>query len=289
MISTTKTFLHSLTAIINYKTLIITAISIVCTIICEYYNFTADLPLTLLGTAIVFPVVFSISSAYKRREDALASYATLKGCCVSIYIAVRNWVPVESKSLSLLLFKMEKNVGTYFSHQEPLEKIKAENEFYVICHRITTVISSHRNEALSASEITRLDNYLNKIIVEYEKMKNIALYRTPGSLRAYAVFFIYTFPIFYAPYFAHFMIQGHPGLGIMISILYSFIFVSLANIQDHLENPFDQIGEDDMKFNYGEFEAIITQINAVPGHNPDDEPKIHSNMDAEFTFQIKNT
>ena len=29
-------------------------------------------------------------------------------------------------------------------------------------------------------------------------------------------------------------------------ILYSFILVSLDNIQDHLENPFDKVGEDDI-------------------------------------------
>jgi predicted membrane chloride channel (bestrophin family) len=29
-------------------------------------------------------------------------------------------------------------------------------------------------------------------------------------------------------------------------VLYSFILVSLDNIQDHLENPFDEIGEDDI-------------------------------------------
>jgi hypothetical protein len=31
-------------------------------------------------------------------------------------------------------------------------------------------------------------------------------------------------------------------------ILYSFILVSLDNIQDHLENPFDEVGEDDVRF-----------------------------------------
>lgn len=29
-------------------------------------------------------------------------------------------------------------------------------------------------------------------------------------------------------------------------VLYSFILVSLDNIQDHLENPFDEVGEDDI-------------------------------------------
>jgi predicted membrane chloride channel (bestrophin family) len=35
-------------------------------------------------------------------------------------------------------------------------------------------------------------------------------------------------------------------------VLYSFILVSLDNIQDHLENPFDQIGEDDIQIDADE-------------------------------------
>jgi len=33
----------------------------------------------------------------------------------------------------------------------------------------------------------------------------------------------------------------------------SLILVSLDNIQDHLENPFDQIGEDDVAINAEKF------------------------------------
>jgi predicted membrane chloride channel (bestrophin family) len=39
-----------------------------------------------------------------------------------------------------------------------------------------------------------------------------------------------------------------PLLYYVIPVLYSFILVSLDNIQDHLENPFDDIGEDDIHF-----------------------------------------
>jgi hypothetical protein len=36
-------------------------------------------------------------------------------------------------------------------------------------------------------------------------------------------------------------------------ILFSVIFVALDNIQDHLENPFDQVGEDDVLINAEKF------------------------------------
>jgi len=40
-------------------------------------------------------------------------------------------------------------------------------------------------------------------------------------------------------------------------VLFTLILVGLANIQDHLENPFDQIGEDDVAINPEKFVASL--------------------------------
>jgi hypothetical protein len=42
-------------------------------------------------------------------------------------------------------------------------------------------------------------------------------------------------------------------LAYIMPVLLSVILVSLDNIQDHLENPFDQIGEDDVTINAEKF------------------------------------
>ena len=41
-------------------------------------------------------------------------------------------------------------------------------------------------------------------------------------------------------------------------VLYSFILVSLDNIQDHLEDPFDQVGEDDIDIDAEETTRLLT-------------------------------
>ena len=43
------------------------------------------------------------------------------------------------------------------------------------------------------------------------------------------------------------------GLEFVIPVLLTMILVSLDNIQVHLENPFDQVGEDDINFNVEKF------------------------------------
>jgi len=88
-------------------------------------------------------------------------------------------------------------------------------------------------------------------------MKVILQYRTPITLRAYSKIFIYSFPVIYGPYFAY-MAQGFSkGLGYLMPIIFSFILVSLDNIQDHLENPYDQIGEDDIKLDLAGFKHML--------------------------------
>jgi hypothetical protein len=47
-------------------------------------------------------------------------------------------------------------------------------------------------------------------------------------------------------------------------ILFALILVGLANIQDHLENPFDQIGEDDVAIDPDKFVASLDAQVAAP-------------------------
>ena len=84
--------LKSLWMILNFKTIIITLLSITSTWICIRYELTAEFPLTLVGIAIVFPIVFSINSAYTRRERALSYLADFHAHTIALYMAARDWV-----------------------------------------------------------------------------------------------------------------------------------------------------------------------------------------------------
>jgi hypothetical protein len=95
------------------------------------------------------------------------------------------------------------------------------------------------------------------MIIAFESIKHIYQYRTPRTLRAYSDFFILVLPVLYGPHFAELAKDYAPGLGYLMPILFSVIFVALDNIQDHLENPFDQIGEDDVAINAEKFVARL--------------------------------
>jgi hypothetical protein len=96
------------------------------------------------------------------------------------------------------------------------------------------------------------------MIIAFDNIKIIHTYRTPVTLRAYSKVFIYIFPILYGPYFASTFREYSANLEYVMPILYSFILVSLDNIRDHLEHPFDDVGEDDIRFDESD---IVTHMN----------------------------
>ena len=113
-----KKIFKSFSLIINYKTFIITALAVISTYTCFHFGLIAKFPDMLVGVAIVFPVVFSIGSAYTRRETALQRFADFKGHAVAIYFATRDWPPVKEKALPdrirKIIFEMMKLMREMF-------------------------------------------------------------------------------------------------------------------------------------------------------------------------------
>ena len=64
--------------VVDFKSLLIIALAVASTWGSIQLGLIAEFELALSGTAIVFPIVFSIGQAYKRREDALTQYGCLK-------------------------------------------------------------------------------------------------------------------------------------------------------------------------------------------------------------------
>ena len=89
--------LKRITLVVDRKSLVISLLAIGSMLLCRQFEIEADFPLTLISTAIVFPIVFSIGGAYKRRENALAEYGNIKAHGRAIYFAVRDWMPEENE------------------------------------------------------------------------------------------------------------------------------------------------------------------------------------------------
>jgi len=256
-----KRVIRSFSLIINYKTFIITALAVISTYLCFRFGLTAKFPDMLVGVAIVFPVVFSIGSAYTRRETALQRFADFKGHAVAIYYATRDWTTSKDHDLTIrvkqIIFDMMKLMREMFKTNHDPEWKKNETQMYQLFSQLSLLIMDLRNQGVQSSEISRVNQYVSKIIIAFDNMKIIHNYRTPITLRTYSKVFIYIFPIIYGPYFASTVGDYSASLEYVMPVLYSFILVSLDNIQDHLENPFDDVGEDDISIDAEETTQLL--------------------------------
>ena len=105
-----------------------------------------------------------------------------------------------------------------------------------------------------------------------ENAISIKVHRTPQTIRAYCELFIYIFPFYYAPTLIYnlgnvtasgFEIGSTFGgsevfdttsLVYALNVIISFILISLFNVQEQIENPFDGDGMDDIQLDNYELE-----------------------------------
>ena len=235
--------------IFDHQTAIVTALALISTYFCRRFNLAAEMPTGLIGVAIVFPIVFSINAAYRRREEALRYFASYKAHALALYYAHRDWVPEGSPDQAErgrdLIREALTATGRYFTAAEA-EREERFRELYQLFSQISASHEELRAVGVPANEISRANQYLRAMMIDLERMRNILLYRTPKSLRAYSWVFLNCFPILFSPYFAYLAAEYYVSLGYGVAALYSLVLVSLDNIQEDLENPFDKVGADDI-------------------------------------------
>jgi len=255
--SVIKNFLR----LLNRQTAIVILLSGVATYLCIRLNIVVELPTGLIGIAIVFPIVFSINAAYRRREEALRAFASLKAHLVVLFYAHRDWVPDKSSGhqerfkelVTNLLVSIRKSFVSGSEEEADFQQI------YKVFSQMSGSMEKLRAAHVSGSEISRANQYLRSMIIEYENMRNILVYRTPTALRSYSQVFLNAFPILFAPYFADLSDKYFFSLGFLVAAFYSLILVSLDNIQEELENPFDEVGVDDVNLRVAErYQKILT-------------------------------
>ncbi len=248
--------IESIHSIINRQTFITVALAIVSTAVCRNQGWFAEFPLTLMGTAVIFPIVFSIGGAYKRREAALDDYGAIKAHGRAVYFATRDWfddTDTELQDLGRdLLYDLLEGMRTMF--EQPVSEMEHnEREVYAAFSNLSIFINSLRDRGLPSGEASRCNQFLSKMMVSFEHIKHVYQYRTPMTLRAYSKLFISVLPVLYGPYFAAISQEYSRGFEYVMPVLLTVILVSLDNIQEHLENPFDQVGEDDLFINAEKF------------------------------------
>ena len=233
-------WLQAVTSIINAQTALIVLLSIISTWFCRRYDLYAELPLTLVGTAVIFPIVFSIGGAYSRREKALDDYGDIKAHGRALYFATRDWIDDTDEELQSelrgLLYRLLDDCRRLFS--SPVDAMpELEASVYTTFSDLSRFINGLRTRGLPSGEASRCNQFLSKMVISFEHVKHVYQYRTPRTLRAYSRVFIYALPVIYGPYFAAIALDYSSKLAYVMPVLLSVVLVSLENIQEHPRGP----------------------------------------------------
>ena len=231
--------------IINHRTWIALLISITTPYLCFTYNVNFDIDLTLISIAIIFPLVFTIRGSFRRREKALEHLSEFRATIMTIdyFFSSNETLTEEEKNEAYgLLLKISDSLMKQLSANstETADLDGNIRDVYDFLQNHIEAISGKRKE-----KIFRLMKDLHETI---ENVHAINIHRTPISLKAYCLIFIYIFPLIYAPAIINRVgPEQNVSITYFIVIFSQFILISLYNIQNQLEYPFDDKGLDDIK------------------------------------------
>ena len=231
--------------IINFRTLITLLLSVMVPIIAYEFEVVYNIDLTLMSIAIIFPLVFTIRGAFRRREKALEHLSRFRASLKTVesfFLASKMSDELKSESER----KIQELNDALFEHLNT--KSEDTQGFDNKLNAIFDFIKTNR-ESISGGTREKLFRFLRDVVESSDNLIAIHSHRTPISLKAYCLIFIYIFPVVYTPTIINKIgLENPTWLTFFIVVLSEFILISLYNIQDQMEYPFDDEGLDDIKF-----------------------------------------
>ena len=231
-------------AIINLKTGYVLALCMFITYLCFLFEFSYRLNITLFSIAVIFPLVFTIREAFRRRDSVIKLLSVFKSSLNATYYCFANndklsdqdkaFVSDQLESISVLFFNALRGNG-YDS-----EGVRSE------LNEVFEFLENHRS-AISNGTALKIIKFLKDVHESIENTVGLKMHGTPVSLRAYCLVFIYVFPLIFIPTLVQDIGTNPHWIVYSLAAVHGFILISLYNVQDAMENPFDQIGLDDIK------------------------------------------
>ncbi|MAV80873.1 MAG: hypothetical protein CBD12_000075 [Amoebophilaceae bacterium TMED152] len=207
------------------------------------FSITYNIDLTLISIAIIFPLVFTIRGAFRRREKAIEHLSLFRGSLKTVENIIRG-SKLEESDIKIsfdLITKCNKGLIDYLSDVVPTTKSHDDN-----IEELYSFLLSKR-DVIGGGTLQKVSRFLKDTYDSADNLVGIHTHRTPISLKAYCLIFVYIFPVIYTPTIINKIgIDNPPYLTYFIVILSQFILISLYNIQDQMEYPFDKEGIDDI-------------------------------------------
>lgn len=210
-----------------------------------YFDIKYGVSLLLFSLVVAFPLVFSIQSAFKRRDRALEYFSLFRAGATGLLNSFRisEDLTEEKKQEA---YKQVKELAKQLLHQ--LEhRVEGYATVQQNADKVMTIIEMNRKD-LSNRNILRMIRYLRDMTEGSSYLVSLISHRTMAGLRFYSLIFILIFPLLQAP-IMYFHVQGiiHSSMLYLLVGFTSLVLITLSNFQELIEYPFDPRGIDNIK------------------------------------------
>ena len=193
---------------------------------------------------MIFPLVFTIRGSFRRREKALEHLSEFRSSIITLnyYFNNSSMPDVQKEEINAILVDIS---NTLMAHLKSNATETADIDSSI--QRIYNFLQEHK-DFVSGKIKDKTFRYLKDLHESVENVHAINIHRTPISLKAYCLIFIYIFPLIYTPAVIYRIGEDkNHAITYFIVILSQFILIALYNIQNQLEYPFDDNGLDDIQ------------------------------------------
>eukprot|EP00123_Amoebidium_parasiticum_P000091 comp10226_c0_seq2/m.5048 comp10226_c0_seq2/g.5048 ORF comp10226_c0_seq2/g.5048 comp10226_c0_seq2/m.5048 type:complete len:313 (-) comp10226_c0_seq2:257-1195(-) len=223
--------------------------------LCLQHRILFEINFLLWTTPVVFPLGFSINANYNRRELALGDIAEFKCAATEIYFNIRDWqksTDLDSTfavQVAQMLSSFATNIVRYLTSKDEAACQHTVKVIYGLASDISAHCDVMRTRLPNSSPLVSgmIQNH-KQMLFAFEKMRLIKEYKAPRSMKMFTTIFVWLIPLLAAPTFAKMSDQNGLWAGLYVSILVSVMFGCLLGVQDDLDDPFDQLGMDDINF-----------------------------------------
>lgn len=235
-------------SILNARTLYAIGISVLVSYATLAFDFQYNYDLALISIAIIFPLVFTIRSAFRRREKALEYLSRFKAGLITVrdsFLEIKKLDNSQKDEIKGIVKEISAALHNYLGNKTAT-KVNVHEKI----SRVFAFIQTN-DDAIGTGTALKIFRFMKEVHYSSENIIAVNQHRTPIAMRAYCLIFIYIYPFIYTPALYH---KLHDGISLneswivyFLSAISTFILISLYNVQDQMENPFDQKGLDDIR------------------------------------------
>ena len=254
-------------AIVNGSTVVVVVLSVVVTALSFRLGISYDINITLFSVAVIFPLVFTIREAFKRRDAALKFLSLFKASMSSVHYCLAQCRKLSMEQQEDLVRKLELVSNTFMtalnSQTSASATVGAGRAADDAVNDIFVFVQRHSDE-ISSGLALKIIRFLQDVNESIENTISLKLHGTPISMRAYCLVFVYVFPFVFAPTIVYHLPDAPAVITYGLAALHGFVLISLYNVQVQMENPFDQVGLDDIQLKEYAFRAIPRSLLKAP-------------------------